>query len=207
MGELFQHNLNPFIKKYDCRVFVETGTGVGTGVEYALKYSFDQLYTIEIINELYEVLVEDIALVDERLMFINGSSIDGLARVFKNEDNHDRNILFWLDAHFPGADFNFNDYSFRSDEPHIHMPLRSEIDMICRHRGDRVKNDCFIIDDLRLFERANYENGPCPSEIIEMIGGYDNQFLIDAFEETHEFKRDYRNQGYLILTPEGAQNE
>ena len=43
MGELFIHNLNTYIEKYKCNTFIETGTGIGTGLEHACKYSFNRI--------------------------------------------------------------------------------------------------------------------------------------------------------------------
>jgi hypothetical protein len=194
MGELFIHDLKPYIDKYRCTTFVETGTGVGTGVIHALKHEFKKLYSIEIMEELWTKCKQNIK--DDRVELLNCNSLDGLEKILE-EVKDENSVFFWLDAHFPGADFHFNDYDHLKDQPHLHMPLRNEIELIKKARPDA--KDVFIIDDLQIYEDGPFELLNQPFK--DKYGELGIEFITEAYETSHNFARDYRHQGFLILTP------
>jgi len=199
MGELFIHDLAPYIDLYGCTSFVETGTGKGTGVEHALRYPFTELYSIEITPQLYDECSNKFT--DERLTLVNADSLTGLTQVLQSLS--DNSCLFWLDAHFPGADFHFNSYDHLIDQPKLHKPLNEEVKLISSERPDF--KDVFIIDDLQIYEEGPFEIQM--KEFKEEYGEDGLDFVEDAFGDTHNFARDYRHQGFLILTPRENQNE
>jgi len=189
MGELFLHDLS----KYGCDVFIETGTGKGTGLSHALKYRFAELYSIEINETLFTECKQKFQ--SPRVELLNDTSVNGLDRILRNMYPNNR-ILFWLDAHFPGADFQLANYD--DDIPmNTKLPLREEIAVIAKYR--QGCKDVFIVDDLQLFEDGDYELKTPP----EFLRKYrtSNQFIYDTFGATHAFTKDYRHQGFLILTP------
>lgn len=189
MGELNQHNLSEF----SCTQFVETGTGIGTGLHYACKFPFTALYSIEIVDDLAEQATNKFA-TDPRVKIYNNNSLDGLKEIIPLLSEEP--TLFWLDAHFPGADFKFNDYHHLADKKHLHMPLAEEVATILSLRD--TSKDCFIIDDLRIYEQGSYELGNW--ELYDQYGGGGLGFL-DGLKETHSLTRDYRHQGFAILRP------
>jgi hypothetical protein len=194
MGELFLHDLQKYIDEWECSVFVETGTGVGTGIEFALRYPFSKLYSIEYVEELYEACLESFD--DSRLTLLNHDSLTGLKQIL--EENKDvPSMLFWLDAHFPGADFGFNSYDHMIDVPELHKPLAAEIELIAKSRPD--KNDVFIIDDLQIYEDGPFEL--LDPQFKEKYGDLGIDFIHDNYGKTHVMTRDYRHQGFMILTP------
>tara|TARA_R110000751_G_scaffold51592_1_gene113088 strand:- start:173 stop:763 length:591 start_codon:yes stop_codon:yes gene_type:complete len=193
MGELFIHDLNPYLKEFKCSSFVETGTGKGTGVEYAMKYPFKQLYSIEYISDLYEECKEKFN--DPRLTLLNTDSLTGLETILEGMNSDP--CLFWLDAHFPGADFHFNSYDHLSDKPELHKPLKYEIDLIASKRSNC--KDVFIIDDLQIYEDGPFEL--LNQDFKDKYGDLGIDFITESFGKTHKFTRDYRHQGFLILTP------
>jgi hypothetical protein len=151
LGELFLHKLDEYIEKYGCQVFFETGTGIGTGLLHAMKYDFKILYSTEINKDLFKQNIPLLA--DDRVRLLNVESVVGLhlALALHTEDEP---ILFWLDAHFPGADFGLGKYDDPMDES-IRLPLESELQTI---KGIRPNaKDVFIIDDLQLYEDGPYE--------------------------------------------------
>jgi hypothetical protein len=193
MGELNLHNLNSVIDKFKCTQFVETGTGKGTGLSYACSHGFNKLYSIEYMTELYEECKGKFD-EDVRVTLINDTSINGLKQVLSEMDSTP--ALFWLDAHFPGADFYFNDYDHMKDDE-SHMPLVQELQLI--HSSREGCEDVIILDDLQL-----YEDGPFQLHNPEFCAKYGNKDITpgtDLFKETHQFSRDYRHQGFLTLTP------
>jgi len=189
MGELYLHDLS----KYNCNIFVETGTGKGTGIEHALKYRFDKLYSIEIHTQLYNECKNKFA--SNRLKLINATSIDGLKKILKETDKNDT-ILFWLDAHFPGADFQLGSY-YDNIEFNLKFPLEWEINLIYETR--KKCKDVFIIDDLQLYEDGDYEL-KWEQDFIDRFR-MSNEFIYDKYFDTHNFIKDYRHQGFLILEP------
>jgi len=193
MGELFLHNLDYYNTKFKCCSFVETGTGKGTGLSHALKYSFDKLYSIEYMEELYKECVSKFD--DDRLTLINDNSLNGLEKVLEELD--ERPTLFWLDAHFPGADFHFNSYDYLADQPELHKPLKYEVELIASKRPN--SKDVFIIDDLQIYEDGPFEL--LNQEFKDKYGDLGIEFINEAFAKTHDFSRDYRHQGFLIITP------
>ena len=86
--------------------------------------------------------------------------------------------------------------------PHINFLA----DFIMNNRN--TSKDVFIIDDLILYEKDAKVD--CINEGI--VWKYDwlqdeldlqtsSKFLYDKFGKTHDFTKDYRDQGYLIITP------
>jgi len=193
MGELFIHNLNTYIEKYKCNTFIETGTGIGTGLEHACKYSFNKLYSIEIIKELYDKCIIKFK-TDARCEILNMHSLNGLTHILQNISKDDR-ILFWLDAHFPGADFKYGTYEDNIDID-IKLPLEAEIKTIKQYRD--IKNDVFIIDDLQLYENGDFQFKYCfdKNKLVNKAIDFNSEF-----NSTHNIVRDYRHQGFIIITP------
>jgi len=193
MGELFIHDLSPYVGYHNCRTFVETGTGKGTGLAYALRYPFEKLYSIEYMAELYEECVQKFT--DSRVSLVHSDSLSGLEKIL--DEMGESPALFWLDAHFPGADFGFNSYDHLIDEPSLHKPLKEEVKLIASKRPK--SRDVFIIDDLQIYEDGPFEL--LDQKFKDKYGEPGIDFIEEAFSETHYFKKDYRHQGFLILTP------
>jgi hypothetical protein len=191
MGELFLHDLHNYINGYGCKVFFETGTGMGTGMKHAMKYPFDVLISTEINQELFKA--NSGLLKDGRVKLLNMDSVSGIRRLdglFVKTP-----ILFWLDAHFPGADFGKGKYDDPMDET-IRLPLETELKTInaIRHGA----KDVIIIDDLQL-----YEDGPFELKYEPFVDKFKRSpdFIYKEFSDTHTFRKDYRHQGFLILEP------
>ncbi len=197
MGELRFFDLADTIKDYDLDIFVETGTGEGGAIDSVFKYNFNKLYSIEIVKELYDKCVEKFKGI-QSIELLNTNSYDGLqqilSKLLKSPVTH--NVLFWLDAHFPGADFHYSQYNDTRDEK-LRIPLQSEIELLWEYR--KYHRDVFIIDDLRIYEDGPYEMGNWPDR--KLLGGEGIKFIEDTFGTTHNIIRDYNHQGYLFLLP------
>ncbi len=194
MGELYLHNLSHYIEKYKCDQFVETGTGKGTGLEYACRFNFKKLYSIEYMQELFNICVNKFSK-DDRVVLLNDNSLNGLKQIIHLLD--ETPTLFWLDAHFPGADFGFNDYDHLKHQENVYMPLIDELNLI---RSLRPKaKDIFIIDDLQLYEKGPFQlYNP---DFVLKYGNKDISNTLEIFKNSHTVFRDYRHQGFLILVP------
>lgn len=181
MGNIDKHNIGYYINKFNLDTFVETGTGKGTAIRHVISM-FDSIYSIEIDKELFN----SINITSDKLTLINDTSVNGLKKIIPNIKGK---CLFWLDAHFPGVDLGEKPFN-PNIEPEINMPLQSELNTIISLRN--ISNDVFIIDDLKMFEDGNFEHW----RYTEW-----NKIDLSIFEETHDIKRDYRQEGYLIITP------
>ena len=212
MGSLTKHNVGSYISNYNLINYVETGTGLGECLEYAMRHPFEKLNSVEIYDELYEKAKQKFAglskVYNRECKIFHGHSADELVSILKDIDK-DEPTLFFLDAHFPGADFRYETYDAVEDE-NVRVPLKSELEVIKKHRD--TKNDVFIIDDLWLYEDEEYEAGSLQQHLDKhfpdmgytqekLSGGQDIKFVYNLFLESHNIIKDSRDQGYLILTP------
>jgi len=202
MGDLKIYDLGDYRCRYNADIFVETGTFKGEGVEYASKFGFNEIHSIEIIKELADDVEKKFSN-DETINIWNGSTADVLSKILPTLNG---NVIFWLDAHFPGADAHLVPYNNEKD-PDLRAPLERELELIQKRAKDY--NDVLIIDDLWLYEDGPFEWGTCNDHFKrcghdttrEELVGKDSSFIYKLFDETHNFEKKYTHQGYLIITP------
>lgn len=178
---------------YDIENFVETGTGAAEVVRSVSNINNKlNVHTIEIIEEIYEKNKVSFSYLNNVNWHL-GQSSDVLLNILPDLKG---NTLFWLDAHFPGADFGMASYG---DEPDLdkRLPLKSELEIIVKNKD--VKNDVFVIDDLRIYEDGPFEDGSWADR--KKYGGDGIEFIDELFEETHYVVRSYNKQGFVILFP------
>ena len=197
LKEAQKHNKTPY--------FVETGTLYGEGVEYAIKQGFEEIHSIEIEPTLYKTAKEKFKSFPQ--VFIHqGNSHEVLKTLLPKLKG---NITFWLDAHFPGADAHLVPYEHCLNlEPTVNLPLEKEIELI----GERTKlyKDFLIVDDLWIYEDIkingigfNQHNINHGHNITreELVNGKNLDFLYNRFRDTHDFKKVYVHQGYVLVRP------
>lgn len=205
MGALREHNLTPFMEEFKLETYFETGTGIAECLSYALQYRFKTYYTVDIDEELVESAYNNLKDCGKDINLLIGKSTD-IMREYLPQIPKESPTLFFLDAHFPGADFHKCTYEesireYRQDA----FPLEEEVKIILENRD--VSKDVIIIDDFILYEDGEYDciNYNCTWEYGWLQDELDlrtnSQFLYDAFEKTHDLKKDLRSQGYLIITP------
>lgn len=198
MGTLRQFELQPIMEAFGCRILFETGTSAGDGVEYARYYTFDEIYSVEIVEELAHRAKRRFA-GDSRIRILHSSSEDALMRILPAM-RPSVPMLFWLDAHFPGADDGLRGYK---DEPDadLRLPLQRELDIIATLRPEC--RDVLLIDDLRIYEDGEYEQGPMPEWAQTLEPERRNLDFLERgrWAVTHEFKRSMKHTGYLMLVP------
>jgi hypothetical protein len=112
--------------KFPNRVFIETGSLFGDGIQQALDEGFKCVYSIEILPELYEKCLERFKDRPEVHMILgdSGKLLGALLLTI------DEPVTFWLDAH--------NGVS--------NSRLLEELEAIKNHP---IKNHTILIDDLR----------------------------------------------------------
>lgn len=193
MGSLKKFNLNFLIYKYDVKFFFESGTWKGIGLKYACASKFQKLISSEIVSDFATDAAKKFSH-DKRVKVVNDSSVNALASELISLNG---NCLFWLDAHYPGADDKQADYNDELDED-IRLPLEKEVEIISKRVNNY--NDVIIIDDLRIYEDGPYKNGNIPHDILPpTVRNID--FIYKYFTNSHVIEKFYDNEGYVVVYP------
>ena len=193
MGSLSRFDLSRIIHEYKTPNLFETGTFWGDGVAYALEFPFDKIISVEIIPEIADK-AKSRFLAEDRVEIIEADSIVGLKKKLPLLEG---NTVFWLDAHFPGADAKLADYESGNDRE-FRLPLSREIELISMYR--KKFQDVLILDDLRIYEDGPYEKGAVPLNAMPK-GERNISFVYDFFETTHYVFKSFLDEGYILLFP------
>lgn len=198
MGTLRTFNLAPLMEAFGCRYLFETGTSAGDGVHYASFYRLDEIWSVEIVKAIADRARQRFA-GDGRVHVLNESSENALVRILP-QLAPSKPILFWLDAHFPGADDGLAGYKDEQDTDR-RLPLQRELDVIAALRP--TSRDVVLIDDLRIYEDGPYDQGPLPDWAQTLAPERRNIDFIETsrWAVTHEIKRSFKHTGYLMLVP------
>jgi len=201
MGELNIFNLQEFINKFKCQIYVETGTGIGVCLSHMLQYGFDRHYSIDIDEEL--ILEAKEKFKNKNVEFYNDFSHKALAKLVPTLPA-DKVVLFFLDAHFPDADFGKTTYeeSIRTYKEDA-FPLLNEIKTIKEYRD--ISKDCFIIDDWKLYDPDQaYEFGGWEYKDLQDSLGLKtcSSEILDLLRDTHDFGIKLNHQGFLFAIPQ-----
>lgn len=125
------------LKKYINPVFVETGSGKGSGIQKALDAGFKRVISIELDPENYKTVKKRFENHPEIEIYL-GYSQNLLESIIKNIDTE---ITFFLDAHANRKDEVYEKQGFFS-------PILMELEIIKKHP---IKTHTLILDDVRLF--------------------------------------------------------
>lgn len=185
LTDLYTHNIDNI---------VETGTGLGDSIQYLLDFNINtkNIYSFEIHNEVWLRAVNRFN-GNSNVDIKNIDSYNGLKELLPNLTG---NTMFFLDAHYPGADFGYNSYTDTTDEK-LNLPLKSEIELICRNRD--ISNDIFLIDDLRIYETGSFEFGNISVSQGASHTGID--FIMNFLGETHIIQKHYFYTGFITAYP------
>jgi hypothetical protein len=194
MGELYFFRLAELIKAFNADTFFETGTGFGFGVQVARTLPFKLILSVEIVASEVERIRPAFGS-DPRVQLLIGRSIDLMPQVLPRIPG---NIIFWLDAHFPGAHHHLRGYDAEKDVD-TRLPLERELALIKQLRPG--KRDVILIDDLRIYENDKFEWGNLSDIGQQGLGKFDCKFLYSTFQDTHDAHRFLNHSGYLALIP------
>jgi hypothetical protein len=196
LGTIAHFDLPKIRSRYKCRYFVETGTGSGRGLEYARNAGFEKLFSIEIIPALAQNAQAHF-MQDDRIKIFHGESRilleDVLAKVPPAVP-----VLFWLDAHFPGADYGLAAYDAEKDVGR-RLPLQNELETIRRVRPQL--RDVIIIDDLRIYIDGPFSGGNIEEYRQTLPPEARNIDFVREFHATHTCQKIFDHEGYLLLEP------
>ena len=194
MGQLNQAiQIKNVLDFYDIKNFVETGTGKAEVVQSVVEADDSlNVHTIEVIPEIYDKNKINFSYLKDVNWHL-GTSFDILPEILPDLKG---TTLFWIDAHFPGADFGLSSYGDEKDDDK-RLPLKKELETIVENRD--VTNDVFVIDDLRIYEDGPFGDGNW--EDREKYGGDGIEFIEELFDETHYVVKSYNAQGSILLFP------
>ncbi|MGE5438078.1 MAG: hypothetical protein ACM3O3_12770 [Syntrophothermus sp.] len=140
-----ERTVNIFKNYTENKVFIETGSYKGDGIEKALEAGFDKIISIEITPEYYELCVEKFK-DNENVKIYLGDSVKLLSDIL-NDINEP--VVLWLDAHYTEPTTLYGDKM---------CPVLDEINIIKEHA--KKYNDIILIDDMRCWteDNFNYQN-------------------------------------------------
>ena len=133
-----QRLVKKFAKKYNLKVFIETGTYLGSMVN-ATKKTFRKIYTIELDEKLYKRAKNKFK-GEKGIKVLFGDSSIVLPKVSKNIT---KPCLFWLDAHYSKG---------ITTKGNKETSIIDELTVILNHE---VKNHLLLIDDADKFNGEN----------------------------------------------------
>lgn len=158
--------------RFKCKYFIETGTQYGNMLE-AQKGNFEQLYSIELNESLWERAVERFK-DDDHVEPLQGDSSTELGKLLTQIDAP---AILYLDAHYSHGETS------RGDKD---CPIYEEFEGILKNSGGQ--RHVFLIDDARLF--IGEKDYPTIPELQKFL---DERFEDYTFENVDDIIRYYPN--------------
>ncbi len=195
MGWVHHFPLAELQKKYNTTVFFETGIGNGDAIIQAQKLPFDRIYSVEIMPEQVKRMREKFK-GDGRVNIFEGDSLTILESFLRGWPAN-VNIMFWLDAHFPGADIGMGRHDDPThDDAKIRLPLEEELLLLKRVRSGK---DVILFDDLKIYRNQGRE--AWRHDIKPRHQFSSDKFYEEILAATHDAYTDEEDTGYCKLTP------
>jgi hypothetical protein len=132
-----------YAQKYNCSAFIETGTFFGDTTDF-LKDHFQQLYTIELQEDLFRKAWERFKTID-RVSVLQGDSAIVLQDIVPRLNMIS---LFWLDGHYSSS-FFVGDELIVTAKGKKESPIIEELDIILKNG---LNKNVILIDDARCFD-------------------------------------------------------
>lgn len=192
MGAIHNFDIEEIKKTFNLEYLLETGTNEGDAIQYCMRYDFVKYFSVELLNNYYEICKKKFHLQDNVRLYL-GDSITQLP-IMLNDIPKERNILFWMDAHLPSA------YSSEYDNSNLDLAFPLEKELLTIRKNRNTSKDYFIIDDLRIYDNECCYNGNAPTQHKHPTKN-DINFIYDMFAETHNIIKDSRGEGYIIIIP------
>lgn len=194
MGSLFRFNLRHLRQTFQLERLVETGTGRGDSLAWALRSGFPELYSVELAEPLFKACQQRFSAFPQ-VHLAQGASGDFLRKVGAGNTAP---TFYFLDAHFlGGADFGLTTYAESARDPGS-FPLLDEFDILLE--GD-LSHSVIVMDDVRMYFDGAFQNGECP----EFARRWNEQpallARIERLKDTHASYLLRDDEGYLVLAP------
>jgi hypothetical protein len=213
MGTIAHFDLFDLYTSFGIRHFVETGTGSGEAIRHLIDNPIDDWHSEPVFRTLLSCEI-DFAMADKvrdrfrhkdpRVRIFNeksGEFLDWVCNILP----YDEPILFWLDAHFPGADQGFGGNAGFGDEQNVQvrLPLRRELDTIKLRRP--AAKDVIVCDDLRIYTDGPFQSGNVPPDVRSFCPKErDIGFVHEIMGGTHNIEELYEHEGYILITPKAT---
>ena len=163
-----QKVIEEYQKKHKCYYFVETGTFMGDMIE-AHKRSFEQLYTIELSNELFLKATKRFEN-DKNVSVYSGDSGKVLYLVLNKIKS---SAIFWLDGHYSEG------ITAKGDKE---CPIFEELNSIF---SSKKLNHILLIDDARCF--VGVGDYPTIIELEQYVKSKDNRYKMKVENDIIRF--------------------
>lgn len=150
--------------KYPNKIFIETGSYVGDGIQQALDAGFENVISIELSDKYFNISSNRF-INNPRVKVVKGNSYIVLPDILKDIEVP---VTFWLDGHYSCGDTALGDYW---------APLMQELEAIKRHK---INTHTIMIDDMRCWEEPN------PVHVF-----YKNDIINKLIEINSEYKLTY----------------
>ena len=202
MASLKEHPVKDLVKQYNLSTFFETGYGNGDGFKHAREHGFKQLFSCDVIQETVAKAWCDPAFhKDNESVSCSGSdkAIEVMQYVRKWFPVDYGNVLWWLDAHFPGVDTETLTWHDSMVKYGSDTPADKELNEIYHgpHEGDVI-----IIDDAFLYRSGLIDQtytDRVPDQYRHSLGALED--VLDKFSATHQLIFNHGNTGSIVLTP------
>lgn len=191
MGNLASLNVKQYIDKFNTPTFVETGTLWGNGVQAALDAGFSTVFSIEANLSIAKKARQRFAGLSN-VNIIHGYS-DEIFKTLLPSIN--TNIVFFLDAHYCGADAGLALYTAEQDDDK-RLPLQRELELIKELR--KGKNDVCCLDDIWIYRKDS--KALSRPEIVPRQE-FATEFWKNILKDTHDCEIIEKDEVYAILTP------
>lgn len=155
--------ISEYAKKYNCSIFVETGTYKGDMIE-AQKHTFKSLYSVELSKSLYERAIQRFTN-ESHINILHGDSAEVLHQLLPSLDE---SALFWLDGHYCGTGTALSK---------IECPIYEELNAIFNNN----KGHIVLIDDARCF--VGERDYPTIAELSRFIESNNPDYQVRISED------------------------
>ena len=166
--KVYYDNLLKHFQRFGKKIFIETGTHLGNGLQCALDAGHVKCYTIEIHEYLYRDACarfsEQIAAgVVECHWGDSAQVLPGIVAQLTEP------AVFWIDAHISG---NYGDQIAEKN-----CPIYEELEAI---DASAIRTHTLIVDDLACFDKAAHDNIPLRAvqeKILSINSKYQFEFV------------------------------
>ena len=169
--EFKRAEISKYIKEYNLKVLVETGTFQGDTVEY-FKDMIPQIFSIELSDDFAANAKKRFSS-SANVTIIQGDSGDILNHLVKEINQP---TIFWLDGHY-SSEFYIGDKYFITAKGKLNTPIISELTAILKSDLSHV----ILIDDARLF--VGRDDYPSVKQMRKFIRRTNNNYSLNISDD------------------------
>ena len=194
MGSLTRLNLRHILSLSAIDTLVETGTGQGNSLAWAVEAGFRTLYSVE--QEIALFAHCEQRFTDHPQVHLH----QGHCVAFLTDINTREllNAFYFLDAHFTGgADFGMTSYADSAAREDSY-PLLDELGVLLK---TDLSQSIIVIDDARMYFDGAFQAGVCPEFARRWQDRAALMERLRPLESTHAIHLMRHDEGYLVIVP------